>query len=1275
MAKSNEDFVHLHVHSDYSLLDGCSRIDRLCERAADMGMKALSLTDHGNLFGLPEFFQQAKKRGLQPLMGCEVYLVYDEKLATGEDRANQRTYHMGLLAKDFRGYQNLTKLVSHAHVHGFYRKPRTDLETLARHSGGLIGFSGCLAAVIPQLLLHGKHEEARQAMGRFVDIFGKENFFVEIQDHGLKEQQDIVQPLLGLAGEFGLKIVATNDVHYINAGDHAPHDSLLCIQTGARLAEESRFRFDSRQFYLKSREEMEKLFGEVPGCLTNTRAVAEMCDLVLPFGENHYPVFHRETVHAAGHNGAGGTPTTIVEPEPADAEPGGKLDNLFNQYVALKNRLNTQNGVEDEAFDLPEEQRAAMRGNGAYLLALCKQGLRERYGVDYATRTQPETGEAPTSTGEKRAPDELAAMLCERLDYELSIIAGTGFIDYFLIVWDFIRWAREREIPVGPGRGSGAGCLVAYVLRITDIDPIRFGLLFERFLNPERVSPPDFDIDFCMRRRDEVVDYVRAKYGEDCVANIVTFGTFGAKLIVRDLARINDLTFAEGDRLAKMVPDDLKITLDEAIEKSGELRAELKANPIARDIVEQGKVIEGMVRNTGKHACGVIIADRPLTELIPVTLQEGALTTQYPKDPVEGLGLLKMDFLGLKTLTVIADAQDNVRRLRADPAFDIEKVDLEDPATFQLLNEARTVGVFQLESGGMQSLCRQFGISRIDEIIALIALYRPGPMDLIPDYIRGKKDPSTVSYPHELLEDVCEETYGIMVYQEQVMEAARRIAGYTLGGADVLRRAMGKKKVEEMEKQRRIFVEGAAATNGIPEKKALEIFALLEKFAGYGFNKSHSAAYAMLAYRTAYLKANYPVEFMAALLSSEQGKAEKVAHFIDEAGAMGIEVLGPDVNESRENFTPVSPGGKRGEGGTIRFGLAAIKGVGDSAAHAIIEEREAGGPYRDVIDFAKRVDGKAVNRRVFECLVNTGAFEFAGIDRGHLLASLDGILQEAAAAQKDRAAGQSSLFDLMGGGGDEAAAPSANGAGPDVILTSGPTMNLLEKLHHEKELLGFYISGHPMNKYAGIDQAINTIGEDEIMHVRDSMPFRLCGVATNIVKRLTKRDNRPWAMFKLATRRKSFDVNVFPDAFDKAGAELGEGQILSVEGEIRYDEARSEVKLNANRITALDKRLPGLVEGVQFVLRAEAARADDFLHKLEHYLHTHEGETKVSLAFRLENEELLTEIANSLSCRVDVEAMKPLIEHPAVLHVFYETAAPPEPERPRWTRREERAAG
>ena len=1183
MPSADLNFVHLHVHSDYSLLDGACRIDRLMDRAVALGMPALALTDHGNLFGAIDFYNTAKSKGIKPLVGCELYLVETSRLEKHgrSDDDGKSIFHLGLLAKNLTGYQNLLKLVSDAHLKGFYYKPRTDLDTLAKYAPGLIGFTGCLASLVPQHLLHDREDEARKACARFVDIFGRENYFVEIQDHGIPEQRKIIPGLLKLAEEFNLKVIATNDVHYVNSADSGPHDAMLCIQTGAKIEDEKRMKFSGHEFYLKSRAEMEKLFIEVPESITNTQLVAEMCDLAIPFpkGSERYPKF------------------------PLPVEVSAKTD------------------------------------RAGYLKDLCIAGLRRRYGLDY---------ERPAA----HADPALGQTLVDRLDFELSIIGKTGFIDYFLVVWDFIDWARKHDIPVGPGRGSGAGCLVAYVLAITNLDPLRFKLLFERFLNPERVSPPDFDIDFCMRRRGEVIDYVREKYGKDCVANIITYGTLGAKMVIRDISRVHNLAYADADRLAKMIPDELNITLEDALKKSTELRDEVARNPVAKKIFDQARVLEGMVRNTGKHAAGIIITDRPLDEFVPLTLQEEDVTVQFDMNAVGKLGLLKMDFLGLKTLTVIADAVDNIRRT-ADPKFDIETISLDDAKTFALLNSGRTTGVFQLESGGMQNLCRQISLSTIDEIVALIALYRPGPMEWIPDYVRGKKDPSTVTYPHKLLEEVCRETYGIMVYQEQVMEAAKIIAGYTLGGADMLRRAMGKKDADAMAKERTKFVEGAKRVNNIEEKTANSIFDILNKFAGYGFNKSHSAAYAILSYQTGFLKANYPVQFMAAMLSSELGNSEKVSHFVAECEAMGLKVLGPDVNESREMFTPVAD--------KIRFGLAGVKGVGELAAQKIIAERDAKGPFASFEDFISRVDGRAINKRVLEHLSKTGAFDFSGALRKKIFDSIDGAMATAANNARDKAAGQHSFMDMLAEPApakkspasttvSRTALPSAPGSADSEDFTSA------ERLIFEKELLGFYVSGHPMNVYAGITDAVDTYAVDDLLKQGDRVEFRIAGIASNIVKRLSKKDNRPWAMFTLATKNASVALNLFADGYANYGAILAENAPILVLGNIIT--GTEGPRINVKECYPLDNEVTRLVKKVTWLLNPAHPELPSFLRLLRETLNKQVGDTRVEFAFMFEKRIApYAEASTALTWKLNGATFQQLRAHPAVAGVQLQTRA------------------
>jgi DNA polymerase III subunit alpha len=1235
---ADQNFVHLHVHTDYSLLDGACRIDRLMDRAASLGMTALALTDHGNLYGAIEFYNAAKAKSIKPLIGCEIYLVESSRLdKNGRAEDGKSYYHLGLLAKNLTGYQNLLKLVSDAHLKGFYYKPRADWETLSKYSSGLIAFTGCLAAIIPQHLLHDRVEDARKAAGRFIEVFGRENFFVEIQDHGIPEQRKIIPGLLKIAEEFNLKVICTNDVHYVRAEDAGPHDAMLCIQTGAKIEDENRMRFDTTQFYLKSRDEMLALFKEVPESVTNTQLVAEMCDLAIPFpkGSERYP-----------------------------------------------------------KYPLPPDIKATL-SPAAYLKQLCVEGLKQRYNVDYdavATRevvaqrlakfTDLPPGQKPSAPDYNGlAPDEL---LVVRTGFELAIISVTGFVDYFLVVWDFIAWAKKHGIPVGPGRGSGAGCLVAYLLSITNIDPIRFGLLFERFLNPERVSPPDFDIDFCMRRREEVINYVREKYGKDCVANIITYGTLGAKMVIRDVSRVHNLPYAEADRLAKMIPDELNISLEDAITKSAELRTEVDRNPVAKKIVNQALVLEGMVRNTGKHAAGIIITDKPLDDFVPLTLQEGDVTVQYDMNAVGKLGLLKMDFLGLKTLTVIDDAVANVRRT-ANPTFDIEAIPLDDPKTYELLNVGKTVGVFQLESGGMQNASKLVGISNIDDINAISALYRPGPMQFIPDYARGKKDPAAITYPHKLLEPVLKETYGIIVYQEQVMECARVIAGYTLGGADMLRRAMGKKDAEAMAKERVKFVEGAKKHHAIEERKANEIFDLLNKFAQYGFNKSHSAAYAMIAYQTAYLKANYPVQFMAAVLTAELGNSEKVSHFIAECEAMGLTVLGPDVNESRENFTPIlrtpnagaapaTPGAHPPPAqSAIRFGLAGVKGVGELAAQKIIEERDKNGPYKDFEDLVRRVDGRAINKRVLEHLSKTGAFDFSGASRKKLFEGIDAAIAGAASHARDRAAGQHNMFDLLA---EPAPAPapktrvSTRHAPPSTLDTPATDADFssAERLQFEKELLGFYVSGHPMNTYEGLADAIDTYEVHELLNQPDRTEFRLCGIAANIAKRLSKKDNRPWASFTLATKKASVALNMFADAYAAYGLNLAENALLLVQGNIIV--GQDGARINVKECYPLDNFVTGIVRKVTWLLDPTHRDLPAFLHLVRETLNKNVGDTKTEFAFLFEGRVApVAEASHALGWKLTAAKFQELRTHPAVIGVQLETKRLELKQDKRWSKR------
>ncbi|MDR2812322.1 MAG: DNA polymerase III subunit alpha, partial [Puniceicoccales bacterium] len=1194
-----KNFVHLHVHTDYSLLDGACRMDRLFARAKELSMHALAMTDHGNLFGVPDFLSHGKTFGIKPIIGCELYTTFDRDYTLKEKFP---LYHMGLLVMDEVGYKNLSKLVSLSHTKGFYYRPRVDWQTIAAHGEGLICLTGCYQGYLSAMALQNDLESAQKGLNWLMEIFGKDRLFIEVQDHGMAESQTILPILFGLAEKNGIKTVATNDSHYVFQEDWEAHDQLLCIQTLAKVTDAHRFRMNTHQLYVKSREEMERVFGDHPECLDHSLLIADMCDFTLRCGENHFPVFRRPVPGALPQAPQGITDslTSLGENSAQDAQ---NFRHSFPSYSA---------GVPAEGvgefttpWGSPEGGALRQESNFDYLKNLCIGGLKPRYAIGYV---EPQDRPAESREG----------MLCDRLDYELSILEKTGFVDYFLIVWDFIDWAKARGIPVGPGRGSGAGSIIAYLLRITDVDPIKFGLLFERFLNPERVSPPDFDIDFCMRRRGEVIEYVRQKYGSDHVGNIITFGTFGAKMVIRDLCRVNDIPYVEANRIAKMVPDELNISIDAALEKSKELQREIHLNPRIGKILEDGKIIEGTVRNSGTHAAGIIITEDTVENMLPVTLQEGVLTTQYAKEAVEDLGLLKMDFLGLTTLTIIADAEGFIGNY--DPEFSMDKITYDDENTYKLLNSGETIGVFQLgESAGMRSLCKRLAIRSVEEISDISALYRPGPMEWINDYVAGKKDPQKIKYPHPLLEDVCRRTCGILIYQEQVMEAARIIAGYTLGGADILRRAMGKKKVEVMDAQRSVFIEGARKHSHIPRGKAEEIFSILEKFAGYGFNKSHSIAYAIIAYQTAYLKANYPIEFMAAMLSAALGNVDKVAYLISECGRMGIGLWGPDINQSLANFTP----NRRRR--CIRFGLGAIKGVGDVAAENMIRERERGGDFKNFSDFISRVDLRVVNKRVAECLIFGGAFDEFAIDRLHLARSLERIMAEASSLQKDRNAGQFQLFDLFA---SEAEVPPFANA----IDQTGPILAKAEKLNYEKTLLGFYVTGHPLDDYGDVLNQINSAPSLEAI----GDEFRLCGVVALVEKRISKKDNRLWATFQLEMLAEKLSLSCFSGVFEKYGHLLADGNIVVVRGnrkKTEYDDrfAVQEIANVGNTLAKIVKKIHWIVDPQNPIL----------LDKIWDYIHRNPGTTGSVLIFTFEGgTQLQRPIPKELNCKFNYETIK-----------------------------------
>ncbi|HEY0789997.1 MAG TPA: DNA polymerase III subunit alpha [Chthoniobacterales bacterium] len=1063
-----EPFVHLHLHTEYSLLDGAIRIPDLVKKAAAAGMPAVAMTDHGNMYGAVEFYQAATKAGVKPIIGCEVYMAPGSMTDKSATSARDAAYHFTLLAKDAEGYRNLVKLVSAAHLDGQHYKPRIDKDILARHSVGLIGMSACLKGEINVAIVQGDLRKAEHVAGEFRDIFGPENFFLELHDHGIEAQQTCNRALVGLGRKLGLGLVAANDVHFLERSHHEAHDVMICIGTGAMVHDERRMHY-STEVYFKSRDEMAALFGEIPDALANTLRIAEACDLKLDFGVSKYPAY---------------------------PPPRGKS----------------------------REQ---------YLRELCEAGLRERY-------------------GERAAVDE---DLKRRLEYEVSVLEKTGFVSYFLIVWDFIHFARQNGIPVGPGRGSAAGSLVAYVLGITDLDPLRFGLIFERFLNPERVSPPDIDVDFCQIRRGEVIEYVRNKYGARSVSQIVTFGTLGAKSVVRDVGRVMGLSYGDADRIAKMIPNELGITLKSAAEKNPELKQATQTEPATQQLWSYATVLEGLTRNTGIHAAGVVIGDRALDEYVPLCRgNDEEVVTQYAMGPLTDLGMLKMDFLGLKTLTVIQDTVNLVRQ--TEPDFALKNIPLEDAATFELLNRGETIGVFQLESGGMVSLCKQFDVNSIDDIIALIALYRPGPMELIPDYIRRKKGLTKIKYEHPLLREVCADTYGIMIYQEQVQRAANVLAGYSLGQADLLRRAMGKKDREKMAKERVNFIAGCKRVNDIDEKKANTIFDLLEKFAGYGFNKSHSAAYGLISYQTAYLKANYPVEFMAGLLSNEVNNTEKIAVFVAECQRLGIQIRPPDVNRSQLSFVPESRNAPR----AIRYGLAAIKNIGEAAMESALRERGQNGDFKSLEDYCGRLDSRSVNRKALENLIRAGAFDFTGKDRAELFARIDQALAAGASLQRDRVSGQVSLF------GDFDLAPAPQQKGESINYTPWTPA---EKLSYEKELLGFYVTGHPLDAYRDLLEGGKYVPLGELLQQEDRSTVQVAGTISSVEKKYTKKDGKPFAILCLEDFTGQVEVMVWGETFSRAAKYIEQGKIVSLSAKV--DKREEHVRLVAQEMGALGR--------------------------------------------------------------------------------------------------------
>jgi DNA polymerase-3 subunit alpha len=1079
------------------LLDGACKLDELVEQAVNFNMPAVALTDHGVMYGVIDFYKIAKEKGIKPIIGCEVYVTPDSRFEKKGQRGD--LFHLILLAKDFEGYKNLTKLVSLSFIEGFYYKPRVDKELLREYSKGLIALTSCLAGEIPTYILNNRIDKAKEAIREYLDIFG-EDFYLELQDNGLEEQKYVNERLIELSKEFNIPLVATNDVHYLNKEDAEIHDILLCIQTGSKLNDKDRLRFKTDEFYFKSEEEMSKIFGNIPEALENTIKIAEKCNLELPLNKVILPVF--------------------------EVPEGETLDSYFER--------------------------------------LCWEGARKRFG------------------------DNIPNHIKERLEYEISVIKQMGFSGYFLIVQDFVRYAKNKGIPVGPGRGSAAGSLVSYVLGITNIEPTRWGLIFERFLNPERITMPDIDIDFCFERREEVIDYVRNKYGKEHVAQIITFGTMAARASVRDVGRVLNVPYNEVDRIAKLIPPNSSI--EEALQSSQELQNLVENNAQAKKIIDIAKRIEGQARHASIHAAGIVISKDPLMEYVPLQVMNSSeVVTQFPMTNLEELGLLKMDFLGLRTLTVIYDTLKKIKE-NYGIDIDIDNLPLDDPKVYELLQKGETIGVFQLESRGMRNLLREIKPEKFEDLIAVLALYRPGPLGRLESYIKRKRGEEKVEYMHPSLEPILSETYGVIIYQEQVMEIAHRLAGFSLGQADVLRRAMGKKKPEVMEEQREIFVKGAKE-RGIPEEVAKDIFEDMAKFAEYGFNKSHSAAYAYVSYQTAYLKVYYPKEFMSSLLTSVRNNTSKLSKYIAEAKRMGIKILPPDINESMVYFTVTNEG--------IRFGLSAVKNVGEGVAIAIVNERE-NGKFKSILDFVKRLNSRVINKRALESLIKSGAFDSFELSRKSLLENIDKLLDSVQSSKKLPVT-QASLIDTVE-------------LIKDPVIMNTEEFTVEELMEMEKEMLGLYVSYDPQEELREISQKLfeNTI--DELVDVESGSWIIVPGILKN-VREILDRKNQKMLFATLEDYTGEADITVFSSVYNKFKDILQEGKRVVVGGrlEVDKDENEEKVKIMVEQVDELD--------GNVLLINLNANRTYELIYKIREILKNRKGLTPVII--KLDNEKIL----------------------------------------------------
>lgn len=1126
-------FTHLHVHTEYSLLDGASRIKDLVAHAKELGMDSLAITDHGVMFGVIDFYRECHKQGIKPIIGCEVYTA----ARTLFDKDSEKDKHMGhlvLLARNNTGYKNLMKIVSEGYRHGFYYKPRIDKNVLKEYSEGIIALSACLAGEVQHRLLNGDYDGAKREALEMREIFGEDSFYLELQDQGLEEEARILPDMKKLHQETGIPFVATNDVHYVRQEDSVAQDVLMCIQMGTTVDEENRMRFSNDQFYLKSEEEMRKIFSNIPEACDNTERIARQCDVTFKFGELHLPDFKA---------------------------PDGMT-------------------------------------NKQYLRKLCEKGLEERYG------------------GQEEELDRLR----QRLDYELSTIENMGYVEYFLIVWDFINYAKENNIMVGPGRGSAAGSIVAYTLRITDIDPIKYGLIFERFLNPERVSMPDIDIDFCYERRGEVIDYVTRKYGEDKVSQIITFGTMKAKQAVRDVGRVLNVSYPETDAIAKAIPFSLKMTIDKALETSPELKAKYESDETTRRVIDMSRAIEGMPRHASTHAAGVVISRERIDEYVPLYLADKGLSTQFNMTTIEELGLLKMDFLGLRNLTIIRDALELIEKNHG-VKIDFASMEYDDPRVYEIISKGNTQGIFQLESGGMTQFMKNLKPDCFEDIVAGISLYRPGPMASIPTYIDNKKHPEHVEYIHESLEPILSVTYGCLVYQEQVMQIVRDLGGYSYGRSDLVRRAMSKKKMEVMLEEKEYFIHGktdeagnieiaGCVRNGIPEDIAEEIFNQMVSFAEYAFNKSHAAAYAVLAYETGYLKVHYPVEFMAALMTSVMGDVNSISKYMRNCTEMGIEVLPPDVNESYKKFS-VSDG-------KIRFGLLGVKNVGENVIDAIVEARETKGKPSNIFQFIENLDIHKINKKAIESLIKAGALDCFDENRAAHISVYESLIESAQNNARRNLEGQLSLFQTNAEAMEESSfgkeLPDVKNFGKDMLMAQ------------EKEMLGVYLTDHPLREYEKEIEKISTVTAQDLADVldseeqgeehsfvRDGMQAVMAGIITG-KKNLVTKNNKMMAFVNLEDLYGTVEVVVFPNVYERFGGVVSEDAIVSITGSLNFKEGEMP-KLLAEKIVDLkslreirDEASADAPEGiVKIKLPGRAQDSKAVLEKIKNVMTAHGG--------------------------------------------------------------------